>query len=42
MGSQRLMSKVTIITGPAWGIIIRTAVIRFLTEGAFVWYPDTD
>jgi NADP-dependent 3-hydroxy acid dehydrogenase YdfG len=36
------MSKVTIITGPASGIIGRTVVISFLTEGAFVWAPDTD
>jgi len=36
MGSQRLMSKDAIITGPASGIIGRDAVIRFLTEGAFV------
>ena len=42
MGSQRLMSKVTIITGPAWGIISLNAVIRYLTECVLVWATDTD
>jgi hypothetical protein len=38
------MLKVEIITGPAPGINVRAAVIRFLTEGTFVWatYADGD
>ena len=41
MGSQRLMSKVAIITGATSGIG-RAAVMRFLKEGATFWARDAD